>query len=231
MQDRHAIVLLSGGLDSATTLAMAVDEGFACTTLAIDYGQTHAVELRAAAALSERLGAADHRLVRIDLSAIGGSALTDASIDVPTHRSDAEIGRGIPITYVPARNMTFLAVAMGLAEVTDATDVFIGVNAIDYSGYPDCRPAFIAAFAAAAALGTKRGVEDEAVRIRTPLIELTKAAIIRCGTRLGVPYDLTVTCYQPTDDGVACATCDACHLRRTGFSDAGVPDPTRYQTR
>ena len=220
---RRAVVLLSGGLDSATTLAVAMSQGIECHTLALDYGQRHAAELQAAARLSARLGAASHRIVRIDLRAIGGSALTDDDIEVPETRSD-----GIPVTYVPARNTVMLSVALGLAETLNAGAIHIGVNAVDYSGYPDCRPGFIAAFQDLARVATRRTAQDTAIEIRTPLIHLSKAGIVRLGTDLGVDYALTVSCYQADDQGRACGRCDSCAIRRNGFADAGLPDPTRY---
>ena len=222
---RNAVVLLSGGLDSATVLAIARDKGYACHTLSFDYGQRHRAELAAAARVSQALGAVSHRVVRIDLGVIGGSALTDDALAVPTDG----VGESIPITYVPARNMTFLSFAVGLGEVLDAQDIFIGVNAVDYSGYPDCRPEFIATFEQAANLGTKAGVEERPFRIHTPLIHLSKAEIIRTGMGLGVDYGLTVSCYQADAQGRACGVCDSCRLRRMGFEAAGVADPTRYQ--
>jgi 7-cyano-7-deazaguanine synthase len=220
-----AVVLVSGGLDSATTLAIARAEGRACHALSFDYGQRHRVELRAAADLARALGAIEHRVMRIDTAGIGGSALTDASIDVPELPTT-----GIPVTYVPARNTVFLALALGWAEVLGARELWIGVNAVDYSGYPDCRPEFVAAFERLANLATKAGVEGERFVVRAPLIELTKAEIIGRGTALGVDYGLTVSCYQPDDDGRACGRCDSCRLRRAGFEGAGLPDPTRYRT-
>ena len=223
-QLKPAVVLLSGGLDSATVLAMARDRGYACHTLSFDYGQRHRAELRAAERISKALGARSHRVVRIDLGTIGGSALTDASLSVPTDG----VGEDIPITYVPARNMTFLSFAVGLAEVLEARDIFIGVNAVDYSGYPDCRPEFIAAFEKAANLGTKAGVEGRPFKIHTPLIHMTKAEIIQAGAALGVDYGLTVSCYQADEQGRACGVCDSCRLRKKGFEQAGVPDPTPY---
>jgi len=223
--NRPAVVLLSGGLDSATVLAIARDEGYACHTLSFDYGQRHRAELEAAERLSRSLGALSHRVVRIDLGTLGGSALTDETLAVPTRG----VGDSIPITYVPARNMTFLSFAVGLGEVLEAQDIFIGVNAVDYSGYPDCRPEFIAAFERAANLGTKAGVEGRPFRIHTPLIHMSKAQIIRTGTALGVDYGLTVSCYQADAHGRACGVCDSCRLRRKGFEEAGVPDPTRYR--
>ncbi len=219
-----AVILLSGGLDSATVLAMAKGQGFECHALSVDYGQRHNVELTAAAALAKNLGAASHRVVKIDLRAIGGSALTD-DIDVP--ESPAE---GIPVTYVPARNTTLLSLALGLAEVLCARDIFIGVNAVDYSGYPDCRPEFIEAFATLATLATKAGVEGESIGIRTPLVSLSKAEIIQRGVALGVPYQDTISCYQPDPAGRACGVCDSCRLRSEGFAAAGVADPTRYRS-
>ncbi len=217
-----AVVLLSGGLDSATVLAMAKAKGFECHALSVNYGQRHSVELTAAKRLAEALGAASHRVVNIDLRAIGGSALTD-DIDVPESPSD-----GIPVTYVPARNTIMLSTALGLAEVLEARDIFIGVNAVDYSGYPDCRPEFISAFAALATLATKAGVEGQPMRIQTPLEALSKAEIINEGVKLGVPYAETISCYQPSDTGDACRVCDSCRLRADGFTSAGQPDPTRY---
>jgi 7-cyano-7-deazaguanine synthase len=224
MSDNNkAVVLLSGGLDSATVLAIAVDAGFECHTLAVDYGQRHASELTASEALSRQLGAASHRVVSVDLRAIGGSALT-ADIDVPTEHSE-----GIPITYVPARNTLMLSLALGHAEVQGALDLWIGVNAVDYSGYPDCRPQFIAAFEDLCSLATRVGDEGGRFRIHTPLIHLTKAEIIRRGTALGVDYAQTVSCYQADEQGLACGVCDSCRLRRQGFEDAGLPDVTRYR--
>ncbi|MEJ2059164.1 MAG: 7-cyano-7-deazaguanine synthase QueC [Gammaproteobacteria bacterium] len=220
----RAVVLLSGGLDSATTLAIAKREGYACYALSFRYGQRHDAELLAAARLAAGMDAVEHKVVGLDLSAIGGSALTDAAIAVPESPSE-----GIPVTYVPARNTVFLAVALGWAEVLDAHDLFIGVNAVDYSGYPDCRPEFIRAFEQVANLGTKAGVSGEHFHIHTPLIDLTKAEIIRRGTALGVDYASTVSCYQADGDGRACGRCDACRLRAQGFADAGIPDPTRYR--
>lgn len=222
-ENGKAVVLLSGGLDSATALAEATAAGFECHTLAVDYGQRHRAELDAAERVSKLLGGHSHRVVAVDLRAIGGSALTDR-IEVPEAESE-----GIPVTYVPARNTLLLSLALGHAEVLGAFDLFIGVNAVDYSGYPDCRPAFIAAFEELASLATKAGVEGERFRIHTPLIEKTKAGIIRRGIELGVDYALTVSCYQADEHGCACGRCDSCRLRRKGFADAGVDDPTRYQ--
>lgn len=219
----RAIVLLSGGLDSTTALAIARSEGYVCHTLAVGYGQRHSAELAAAQRISVALGALEHRQMNIDLAGIGGSALTDKSIAVPETPSS-----GIPITYVPARNTLLLALALGWAEVVGARDIFIGVNAVDYSGYPDCRPEFIEAFQVMAQLATRMGVEGERVRIRAPLQELSKAEIVRTGISLGIDYSGTVSCYQATADGRACGRCDSCRLRREGFAAAGVPDPTRY---
>lgn len=224
---RTAVVLVSGGLDSATCLAIARAEGFRCHALSFRYGQRHAAELAAAGRVAANLGAIEHRVMDIDLAAFGGSALTDPSIAVPV---DGVNARDIPITYVPARNTIFLAFALAWAEVLGAHDIYIGVNAVDYSGYPDCRPEFIAAFATMANLATRAGVEDrEKLRIRTPLIDLGKADIIRRGLELGVDFGATVSCYQADDEGRACGRCDSCRLRRAGFVAAGVPDPTRYQ--
>ncbi|NIP16603.1 MAG: 7-cyano-7-deazaguanine synthase QueC [Pseudomonadales bacterium] len=221
---KRAIVLLSGGLDSATTLAVARKEGFDCFALSFDYGQRHAAELAAAGEVARRLGATEHRVIPVDLSSFGGSALTDTSIAVPEQPSE-----GIPITYVPARNTVFLSLALAWAETVDARDLFIGVNAVDYSGYPDCRPAFVAAFENLANLATKAGVEGERYHIHAPLIELSKAEIVGLGLSLGVDYSITVSCYQPDDAGAACGRCDSCRLRAQGFADAGVEDPTRYR--
>jgi 7-cyano-7-deazaguanine synthase len=223
--DQHAaVVLLSGGLDSATALAMARAEGLRCHALSVDYGQRHRAELDAARAVARQLGASAHTVVPLDLRPIGGSALTDTAIAVP--EAPAE---GIPVTYVPARNTLLLALALGLAEATGAGRIVIGVNALDYSGYPDCRPAFIAKFQELAAVATKAGVEGHAPLIRAPLIDLSKAEIIRRGTELGVDYALTVSCYQADDQGRACGRCDSCRLRAEGFRAAGLPDPTRYR--
>lgn len=223
-RDADAIVLLSGGLDSATTLAIATDEGFRCHALSFRYGQRHDAELAAAAALATELGAIEHRVMQIDLAAFGGSALTDPDIAVPTVPTE-----GIPVTYVPARNTIFLSFALGWAEVLGARDLFIGVNAVDYSGYPDCRPQFIEAFETLANLATRAGVEGERFAVHAPLIDLTKAEIVRRGIGLGVDYASTVSCYQADDEGRACGRCDACRLRAQGFREAGLPDPTRYQ--
>jgi 7-cyano-7-deazaguanine synthase len=224
---RSAIVLVSGGLDSATCLAIARAEGFRCHALSFQYGQRHHAELAAAARVARQLGAVEHRIMQIDLAAFGGSALTDTSIAVP---QDGESAQAIPVTYVPARNTIFLSFALAWAEVLHAHDIFIGVNAVDYSGYPDCRPEFIHAFEQMANLATRAGVEDSArMRIRTPLIDLTKAQIVERGTALGVDFSATVSCYQADADGRACGRCDSCRLRRAGFTAAGVADPTRYQ--
>ena len=224
MSANDAVVLLSGGLDSATVLAIAREQGLRCHALSVDYGQRHRAELSAAVRVAKALGAHEHRTLRIDLGGIGGSALTDASIAVP---ESPQIG--IPVTYVPARNTVMLSFALGWAEVLEAPKIFIGVNAVDYSGYPDCRPVFVTAFERVANLATKAGVEGTvAFKIVAPLIDLTKAQIIHRGVALGVDYSLTVSCYQAGDDGRACGSCDACRLRRDGFVAAGVPDPTRY---
>ena len=225
-EQRKAVVLVSGGLDSATTLAVAIADGFDCYALSFDYGQRHAVELDAAKAVCEAMGVRRHVVMPLDMRPFGGSALT-ADIDVPKDRSDEAMTGGIPVTYVPARNTVFLSLALGWAEALGAFDLFAGVNAVDYSGYPDCRPEFIAAFERVANLATKAGVENEGrFRVHTPLIELTKAEIIRLGTSHGVDYSLTHSCYDP--DGGACGRCDSCVLRRRGFEAAGVPDPTVY---
>jgi 7-cyano-7-deazaguanine synthase len=224
---RSAIVLVSGGLDSATCLAIARAEGFRCHALSFQYGQRHHAELNAARKVAAQLGAVEHRVMQIDLGGFGGSALTDASIAVP---EDGAGGAAIPITYVPARNTVFLAFALAWAEVLQAHDIFIGVNAVDYSGYPDCRPEFIDAFARMANLATREGVESrEPLRIRTPLIDLTKAEIIRRGAGLGVDFGTTVSCYQADEQGRACGRCDSCRLRRAGFEAAAAPDPTAYR--
>jgi len=223
----RAVVLLSGGLDSSTCLAAAVADGFEAHALSVDYGQRHKGELAAARAVARALGAAGHRVVKVDLSAFGGSALTDATIAVPKGRSARAMARDIPVTYVPARNTVLLALALAQAETLGAEDVYLGVNAIDYSGYPDCRPGFLRAFERLARVATKAGVEGRPLRVHAPLLRLSKAGIVRLGTRLGVPYALTLTCYDPVR-GKACGACDACQLRRKGFLEAGVPDPTRY---
>jgi len=220
---KPAVILLSGGLDSATVLAIAREAGYACHALSLDYGQRHTAELGAAARVAKSLGAVEHRVIRLGLGDIGGSALTDDSIAVPESPTE-----GIPVTYVPARNTVMLALALAWAEVLGARDIFIGVNAVDYSGYPDCRPEFIAAFEQMANLATKAGVEGTRLRIHAPLQHLSKAEIIRRGIELGVDYAQTVSCYQATTEGLACGRCDACRLRREGFLAAGIPDPTRY---
>ena len=225
MSQRDAIVLLSGGLDSATTLAIARAEGFRCHCLSVDYGQRHRVELEAAARVARSLGAAEHRAIGLDLSVFGGSALTDARLDVPTGGSAPGV---IPSTYVPARNTILLSLALAWAEVRGAQDIFIGANAVDYPGYPDCRPEYLAAFERMAALATRASVEGRPPRIHAPLIALTKADIIRRGVALGVDFSLTVSCYQADEEGRACGVCDACLFRRKGFEEAGFPDPTRY---
>lgn len=226
---RPAVVLLSGGLDSTTCLAWARDRDFACATLAFDYGQRHRVELAAAARVAEAFGVRDHRVVRVDLSAIGGSALT-ADIAVPRGRDEATMAAAIPVTYVPARNTVFLSIALGFAEVLGATDLVAGMNAVDYSGYPDCRPEYVRAFETVANLATRAGVEGARFTVHTPLMALDKAGIIRLGVSLGVDFALTHSCYDPAPDGRACGACDACRLRARGFRAAGVPDPTRYVT-
>lgn len=219
-----AVILTSGGLDSATLLAMAHSNGRECYSLSFDYGQRHRAELNAARGLAERYGDVIHRVVSLDLSAIGGSALTDMDIPVPTTPQE-----GIPITYVPARNTVFLSLALGWAEVLGASEIYIGVNAVDYSGYPDCRPEFIAAYQQLIGVATKAGVEGASISLETPLIDLSKGAIIDAGLRLGVDYSLTVSCYQADEMGRACGECDSCRLRAAGFDQAGVPDPTRYR--
>lgn len=222
-----AIVLLSGGLDSATALAMTRASGFRCHALSFRYGQRHDVELDAARRVAAALGVASHRVVDLDLGSIGGSALT-AAIPVPKGRSEAEIGDGIPVTYVPARNTIFMGYAIAVAEVTGASDIVIGVNVLDSSGYPDCRPEWLAAMQEVARLGTRAGVEQRPITFRAPLIRMSKVEIIRAGTQLGVDYSMTHSCYDPAASGAACGGCDACQLRRRGFEAAGVPDPTRY---
>lgn len=221
----RAVVLLSGGLDSSTCLAVARRDGFEAHALSVNYGQRHRTELDRARRVARALGAADHRVVRVDLSAFGGSALTDAGLAVPKDRSPRRAG--IPVTYVPARNTVLLALALAHAETLGASDIYVGVNAIDYSGYPDCRPAFIHAFERLARVATRAGVEGRPLHVRAPLLRLTKAGIVRLGTELGVPYRLTLSCYDPVR-GRACGRCDACQLRRRGFAEAGVPDPTVY---
>ena len=226
---KPAVILLSGGLDSATTLAIARDQGYACHAISFDYGQKQRVELTAAANLAKDMDAVSHRTVRVDLGAFGGSALTDDKLTVPKDRSDDDIAHGIPVTYVPARNTVFLSYALGLAEVIDAHDIFIGVNAVDYSGYPDCRPEFVEAFQNLANLATKAGVEGNTITVHAPLIELTKAKIIERGLALGVDYAKTHTCYDPTPQGKPCEHCDACHLRIEAFKSLGMTDPALTQ--
>lgn len=223
--EKRAVVLLSGGLDSATVLAMARSEGYACYALSVDYGQRHHAELAAAHRVAQALDAATHRVIDIDLTAFGGSALTDSNIAVPEQPTE-----GIPLTYVPARNTIMLSLALAWAEVLQAQDIFIGVNAVDYSGYPDCRPEYVAAFERMANLATKAGVEGGGLHLHAPLQHLSKADIIRAGIKLGVDYGLTVSCYQADEDGRACGVCDSCRLRRAGFEAAGVTDPTSYRS-
>jgi len=222
-EQKRAIILVSGGLDSTTVLAMAQAQGYACYTLSFDYGQRHRVELLAAERVSQALGDVEHKVVKLNLDSIGGSALTDTSIAVPEEATE-----GIPVTYVPARNTVFLSIALGWAEVLGASDIFIGVNAVDYSGYPDCRPEFIEAYQQMARLATKAGVEGGEMTVHTPLIDLTKSEIIQTGMELGVDYSMTVSCYQADGEGQACGVCDSCRIRREGFRVAGIPDPTRY---
>ena len=220
----RAVVLLSGGLDSATTLAIARDTGFDCYCLSLDYGQRHRIELEAATRIAKACGASEHRVLRLALNEFGGSALTDNTISVPAEG----VQPGIPVTYVPARNTIMLSLALAWAEVLGSLDIFVGVNAVDYSGYPDCRPEYISAFAKMANLATKAGVEGKKLTIHAPLIDLTKAEIIRCGKALGVDYGMTISCYQAGVDGRACGICDSCRLRRQGFDDAQITDPTPY---
>ena len=223
MTDKKAVVLLSGGLDSATILAQANAAGFACYSMSFDYGQRHRAELQAAERVAQQMGVVEHKVIGLNLNGIGGSALTDSSIAVPEAPTE-----GIPVTYVPARNTVFLSLALGWAEVLGARDIFIGVNAVDYSGYPDCRPQFIEAFEQVANLATREGVEGRGFRIQAPLQNLSKAQIVQIGVQHGVDYGLTVSCYQADDDGRACGKCDSCRLRAAGFAAAGVADPTRY---
>jgi 7-cyano-7-deazaguanine synthase len=224
---KRAVCLLSGGLDSSTCLAVARSEGYECYALSFDYGQRHRHELEAARRVADSLGAKEHKVLALDLRAFGGSALT-SEIDVPKGRDEETMSEGIPVTYVPARNTIFLSLALAYAEVTQASAIFIGVNAIDYSGYPDCRPEFIAAFETMANLATKAGVESNAITIQTPLLHLGKADITRLGASLGVDFHLTFTCYDPASDGRPCGQCDACLLRLKGFAEAGMTDPLRY---
>ncbi|HFS0481471.1 TPA: 7-cyano-7-deazaguanine synthase QueC [Pseudomonas aeruginosa] len=223
MNQKKAVILLSGGLDSATVVAMAKADGYACYTMSFDYGQRHRAELQAAERVARQLGVIEHKVIGLDLNGMGGSALTDTSIAVPEAP-----GEGIPVTYVPARNTVFLSLALGWAEVLDAHDIFIGVNAVDYSGYPDCRPEFVEAFERLANLATKAGVEGNGFRIQAPLQYLSKAQIIQAGIACGVDYSLTVSCYQADEQGRACAKCDSCRLRADGFAAAGISDPTPY---
>lgn len=224
MSQPKAVILLSGGLDSATIVAMAKAQGFACYTMSFDYGQRHRAELQAAERVARQLGVVEHKVIGLDLNGIGGSALTDPDIAVPETP-----GEGIPVTYVPARNTVFLSLALGWAEVLGARHLFIGVNAVDYSGYPDCRPEFVEAFERLANLATKAGVEGDTFKIEAPLQFLSKAQIVQAGSQLGVDYALTVSCYQADDEGQACGRCDSCRLRADGFKAAGISDPTRYQ--
>lgn len=224
-ESKRAVVLLSGGLDSTTCLAIARRDGYDCYAMTFDYGQRHESELAAAQRVVDHLGASDLKTIQINMGDIGGSALTDKTIDVPVSPT-----QGIPVTYVPARNTVFLSLALGWAEVLDADAIFIGVNAVDYSGYPDCRPAFIDAFENLANLATKRGVEGRPIQIKAPLLQLSKSDIIQKGSQLGVDYSLTVSCYQADQQGRACGQCDSCRLRKQGFEQAGVQDPTRYQS-
>ena len=221
---KKAVILVSGGLDSTTVVAMAMSQGYDCYTLSFDYGQRHRSELVAAQQVSDLMTVHIHKVVKLDLGTIGGSALTDSSIDVPEYET-----AGIPVTYVPARNTVFLSIALGWAEVLGANDIFLGINAVDYSGYPDCRPDYISAFEAMANLATKAGVEGSKLSIHAPLIDMTKGEIIQAGLSLGVDYSHTVSCYQASEEGLACGRCDSCRLRARGFDEAGVKDPTRYQ--
>lgn len=221
---KRAVVLLSGGLDSVTALAIAKEQGFECYTLSFNYGQRHDAELVAAEILSKQTGAIEHKVINIDLRTIGGSALTDNTINVPEEHHE-----GIPVTYVPARNTVFLSIALGWAEVLSAHAIYIGVNAVDYSGYPDCRPEFINAFEQLANLATKAGVEGQKLTVQTPLMAMNKAGIIKRGLELGIDYSQTISCYQADSKGLACDKCDSCHFRKEGFKQAGISDPTRYQ--
>ena len=223
MSDK-AVVLVSGGLDSSTVLALALQQGYRCYTLSFDYGQRHRSELEAAKRVSELMRVEEHKIVRLDLGTIGGSALTDTTIDVPEQET-----AGIPVTYVPARNTVFLSIALGWAEVLEADTIFLGVNAVDYSGYPDCRPEYISSFEAMANLATRAGVEGNKLSIQAPLIDMTKGEIISAGASLGVDYSQTVSCYQASIEGLACGKCDSCRLRIEGFNQAGISDPTRYK--
>ena len=223
MSDK-AVVLVSGGLDSSTVLALALQQGYRCYTLSFDYGQRHRSELEAAKRVSELMKVEEHKIVRLDLGTIGGSALTDTTIDVPEHET-----AGIPVTYVPARNTVFLSIALGWAEVLEADTIFLGVNAVDYSGYPDCRPEYISSFETMANLATRAGVEGKKLSIQAPLIDMTKGEIVSAGASLGVDYSQTVSCYQASIEGLACGKCDSCRLRIEGFNQAGISDPTRYK--
>ena len=232
MAEKRAVILLSGGLDSATTLAVASSEGFRCYALTFAYGQRHKREIEAARRVAEFIGVAEHRIIDIDLAAFGGSALTDSAIDVPKDRADLNESKEVPLTYVPARNTIFLSYALAWAEVLGAFDIFIGVNSTDYSGYPDCRPDFIAAFEKIANLATAAAVEGKGrYVIHTPIIQMTKAQIVLKGTELGIDYSLTHSCYDPDSQGRSCGQCDSCRLRLKGFTDAGLKDPIEYQTR
>ena len=228
MSDKKAVILLSGGLDSATVVALAKADGYSCYTMSFDYGQRHRSELQAAEQVARQLGVVEHKVIGLNLNGMGGSALTDSSIEVPESPTE-----GIPVTYVPARNTVFLSLALGWAEVLGARDIFIGVNAVDYSGYPDCRPEFVEAFERMANLATKAGVEsldpENSFRIHAPIIQMSKAEIIRLGAEMGINYSQTVSCYQANTNGEACGICESCQLRKTGFMQAGVSDPTRYQ--
>lgn len=226
---KKAVVLLSGGLDSTTVVAIAKSQGYAVYALSFDYGQNHRVELESAARVATILDVEEHKTVKVDLRTFGGSSLTTEEA-VPKHRSEEAIGHGVPNTYVPARNTVFLSLALAWVEVLEATDIFVGVNALDYSGYPDCRPEYIAAFETMANLATKIGTEGRQIKIHAPLIAMTKKEIVEAGMRLGVDYSMTITCYDPSPAGEACGACDACHLRRKGFEEAGVEDPTRYRS-
>lgn len=228
MKQKKAVVLISGGLDSTTVLAIARNEGYACYTLSFDYGQRHRIELVAAERTAKALGSLEHKVIELDLRSIGGSALTDDAIAVPENVAEQD-SVGVPVTYVPARNTVFLSIALGWAEVLGADDIFIGVNAVDFSGYPDCRLEYIKAYETMANLATRAGTEGQYLHIRTPLIDLSKAAIIQLGLGLGVDYSLTVSCYQANERGEACGKCDSCRLRRFGFTQAGVADPTIYR--
>ena len=229
MAEKKAVVLLSGGLDSTTVAAIARQQGYTVYALSFDYGQNHKQELDSAARVAKELGVARHAVVKVDLRSFGGSALT-SDMPIPKHRSAEDIGQGVPVTYVPARNTVFLSLALAWAETLGATDIFLGVNALDYSGYPDCRPEFIAAFEQVANLGTKIGTEGGRFRIHTPLISMTKKEVVQTGISLGVDYGITTTCYDPSPAGEACGACDACQLRLKGFAEAGMPDPARYRS-